>query len=195
MYDAMHAVSRGAVPEISKGSPAEGDEDYTTPKGLFLRRAAVRIGWLLVFVLRNTSASATPLDLMYCGDRATVSRLVTEDDGLTSEHNPKFVCRVPDFTSCRPCLRVSRESSFSGPIRLTAVACKHDGNGNWHTAQAWGVGFGSASFMPVGGGNSPFSIVQQGFVLGRALRPRPHPCVLAALDHPATAEHYFRSAV
>jgi Glycosyl hydrolases family 16/RTX calcium-binding nonapeptide repeat (4 copies) len=33
---------------------------------------------------------------------------------------------------------------------------------NWYTAQAWGGGFGSASFMPVGGDNSPFSIVQQG---------------------------------
>ena len=40
MYDAMHAVSHGAVPEISKGSSAEGDEDDATPKGLFLRRAA-----------------------------------------------------------------------------------------------------------------------------------------------------------
>ncbi|MDE5455810.1 hypothetical protein GWE18_23820 [Bradyrhizobium sp. CSA112] len=60
MYDAMHAVSRGAVPEISQDSSAEGDEDYATPKGLFLRRAAVRISWLLVFVLRNASASATP---------------------------------------------------------------------------------------------------------------------------------------
>ncbi|MEH2533369.1 hypothetical protein V1277_000248 [Bradyrhizobium sp. AZCC 1588] len=126
MYDAMHAVSRGAVPEISKSSSAEGDEDHTTPKGLLLRRAAVRIGWLLVFVLRNTSASTTPLDLMYCGDRAAVSRLVTEDDRLTSEQNPKFVCRVPDFTSCGPCLRISHESSSSGPIGLTAVARKQD---------------------------------------------------------------------
>jgi hypothetical protein len=110
MYDAMHAISRGAVPEISKGSSAEGDEDYTIPKGLLLRRAAVRIGWLLVFVLRNTSASTSPLDLMYCGDRTAVSRLVTEDDCLTSGQNPKFVCRVPDFTSCGPCLRISHES-------------------------------------------------------------------------------------
>ncbi|WP_141686842.1 hypothetical protein [Bradyrhizobium sp. LMTR 3] len=126
MYDAMHAVSRGAVPEISKGSSAEGDEDYATSKGLYLRRAAVRIGWLLVFVLRNTSASTTPLDLMYCGDRMAVSRLVTEDDCLTSEQNPKFVCRVPDFPSCGPFLRISHESSSSGPISLTAVASKQD---------------------------------------------------------------------
>jgi hypothetical protein len=111
MYDAMHAVFRGAVPEISKGSSAEGDEDHTTPKGLLLRRAALRISWLLVLVLRNTSAA--PLDLMQSGDRMAVSRLVTEDDGLTSEQNPKFVCRVPAFTSCGPCLRVSHESSSS----------------------------------------------------------------------------------
>ena len=91
MYDAMHAVSDGAVPEISKSSSAEGDEDYAT----LLRRAAVRISWLLVFVLRNTSTSTTPLDLTYCGDRMAVSRLVTEDDCLTSEQNPKFVCRLP----------------------------------------------------------------------------------------------------
>lgn len=124
MYDAMHAVSHGAVPEISKGSSAEGDEDYARSKVLLLRRAALRISWLLVFVLRNTSA--TPLDLMYCGDRTAVSRLVTEDDCLTSEQNFKFVCRVPAFTSCGPCLRISHESSSSGPANLTAVACKQD---------------------------------------------------------------------
>jgi hypothetical protein len=111
MYDAMHAVSHGAVPEISKGSSAEGDEDYATPKGLFLRRAALRISWLLVLVLRNTSTA--PLDLMHSGDRMAVSRLVTEDDCLTSQQNPKFVCRMPAFTSCGPCLRVGYESSSS----------------------------------------------------------------------------------
>ena len=126
MYDAMHAVSHGAVPEISKGSSAEGDDDYARPKGLFLRRAAVRISWLLVFVLRNASTSTTPLDLMDCGDRTAVSRLVTEDDCLTSEQNPKFVCRGPDFTSCGACPRISHGSSSSGPISPTAVACKHD---------------------------------------------------------------------
>ena len=126
MYDAMHAVSHGVVPEISKGSSAEGDEDYATPKPVFLRRAAVRISLLLVFVLRNTSTSTTPLDLMYGGDRMAVSRLVTEDDCLTSERNPKFVCRVPNFTSCGPCLRISHESSTSAPISLIAVACKQD---------------------------------------------------------------------
>ena len=113
MYDAMHAVSHGAVPEILKGSSAEGDEDHTTPKGMLLSRAAARIGWLLVLVLRNTSASTTPLDLMYRGDGVVVSRLVTEDDCLTSEQNPKFVCRVPDSTSCGPCLRVGHKSSSS----------------------------------------------------------------------------------
>lgn len=113
MYDAMHAVSHGVVPEISKGSSAEGDEDYATPKGRFLRRAALRITWLLVLVLRNTSTSTTPLDLTHSGDRMAVSRLVTEGDCLTFEQNPKLVCRVPSFTSCGPCLRVGYESSSS----------------------------------------------------------------------------------
>jgi hypothetical protein len=99
MYDAMHAVSHGGIPEISKGSSAESDEHYATPKGLFLRRAPLRISWLLVLVLRNTSTSTTPLDLMHSGERRAVSRLVTEDDCLTSEQNPKFVCRVPASTS------------------------------------------------------------------------------------------------
>lgn len=112
MYDARHAVCHGGVSEISKGSSAGGDEDYATPKGLLLRRAAVRISWLLVLVLRNTSTSTPPLDLLHSGDRMAVSRLVTEDDGLTSEQNPKFVCRVPAVTSCGPC-RVSHESSSS----------------------------------------------------------------------------------
>jgi hypothetical protein len=112
MYDAMHAVSHRTIPGISKTSSAGGDEDDATPKRPFLRRAAVRISWLLVLALRNTSTSVTPLDL-YNGDRVAVSRLVTEDDCLTSEQNPKFVCRVPAFTSCGPCLRVSHESSSS----------------------------------------------------------------------------------
>ena len=105
MYDAMHAVSHGVVPEISKGSSAEGDEDYATPKGLFLRRAAVRISWLLVLVLRNTSTA--PLDLMHSGDRMAVSRLVTEDDCLTSEQNPKFVCRGPGCAGTAPLQRLN----------------------------------------------------------------------------------------
>jgi hypothetical protein len=99
MYDAMHAVSRQAIPEIARGSSVEGDEGNTTPNGLFLRRAAVRISWLLVLVLRNTSASVTPLDLPNGGGPTTISRLVTEDECLTPEQNLKFVCRVPDFTS------------------------------------------------------------------------------------------------
>src|SRR5437773_9311884 len=111
MYDAMHAVSHGAVPEISKSSSAEGDDDYARPKRLFLCRAAVRISWLLVFVLRNTSTSTTPLDLTYGGDRMSVSRLVPEDDCLTSEQNAKFVCRVRNFTVCGFCLLISHESS------------------------------------------------------------------------------------
>jgi hypothetical protein len=95
MYDAMHAVSREAVPEIARGSSIEGDEDSAIPKRRLLRGAAVRISWLLVLVLRNTSASVTPLDLPNSGGLTTISRLVTEDDCLTSEQNPKFVCRVP----------------------------------------------------------------------------------------------------
>ena len=111
MYDAMHAISHGVVPGISKGSSADGDEDYATPKGLFLRRAVLRISWLLVFVLRNTSTSTAPLDLMHGGDRMAVSRLVTEDDGLTSGRNPKFVCGVPDSAACGPYPHVYAEDS------------------------------------------------------------------------------------
>jgi hypothetical protein len=123
MYDAMHAVSHRTIPGISKTSSAGDDEDDATPKRPFLRRAAVRISWLLVLALRNTSTSVTPLDL-YNGDRVAVSRLVTEDDCLMSEQNPKFVCRAPNLISCGPCL--SHESSSSGSINLTAVACKQD---------------------------------------------------------------------
>ena len=93
MYDAMHAISHGTVPEISKGSSAEGDEDCAAPRGLPLRRAAARISWLLVFMLRNTST--TPLDVMYCGDRMAVSRLVTEGDCLTPEQPLRFVFGAP----------------------------------------------------------------------------------------------------
>jgi hypothetical protein len=113
MYDARHAVCHGGVPEISRGSSAGNDDDDATQKGRLLRRAALRISWLLVLVLRNASTSATPLDLIFSGDRMAVSRLVTEDDCLTPEQNPKFVCRVPAVTSCGPCLRVSHESSSS----------------------------------------------------------------------------------
>jgi hypothetical protein len=97
MYDAMRAVSHGAVPEISRGSSVKG-EDYTQ-KRLFPRRAAVRISWLLVFVLRNISTSATPLDLPYSGGRMAISRLATEGDCLACEQNLKFVCGLPNFTS------------------------------------------------------------------------------------------------
>jgi hypothetical protein len=125
MYDAMRAMSHGVVPEISKGSSADGDEDYATPKGMFLRKAVLRISWLLVFVLRNTSTSTAPLDLMHGGDRMAVSRLVTEDDGLTSGRNPKFVCRVSDSTACGPYLHVGTKA-YPRPISLTAVAYRQD---------------------------------------------------------------------
>jgi hypothetical protein len=96
MYDAMHAVSHRAIPEISRGSSVEGDEDSATPKRPFLRRAAIRISWLLVLALRNTS-TVTPLDLPYSGGLMAISRLVTEDDRLTPKQNLKFVCEVPDL--------------------------------------------------------------------------------------------------
>ena len=111
MYDAMQAVSNGSVAELSTGSPARGDEGYARPKEPFLRRAAVRTGWLLLFVLRNISSSATPIDLTDGGSRMAISRLVTEGDGLPSkknfeqnftqnfEKNFQVVCRVPKFVS------------------------------------------------------------------------------------------------
>ena len=95
MYDAMHAVSNGTVAELSRGSSARDDEVYARPKEPLLRRAAVRIGWLLVFVLRNISSSATPIDLTDGGSRMAISRLVTEDDCLPSKQNFQFACRVP----------------------------------------------------------------------------------------------------
>ena len=97
MGDAIDAVSRGAVPEISTGVSADSDEDHATRKGLLIRRAACRISWLLVFVLRNASTSATPLDLTYDAGRVAISRLVTEDDCLTPAQEPKFVRGVSDF--------------------------------------------------------------------------------------------------
>jgi hypothetical protein len=92
MCDAMVAGSRRAVPEMSGGSSAGSDEHYATRKGLFLRRAAFRISWLLVLVLRNASTSATPLELIHGAGSMTISRLVTEGDYLTSERDLKFVC-------------------------------------------------------------------------------------------------------
>lgn len=99
MCDAIEAVSRRAVPEISTGASAGSDEDYATRKRLLIRRAACRISWLLVFVLRNASTSATPLDLTYDAGRVAISRLVTEGDCLTPEQEPKFVRGASDFTS------------------------------------------------------------------------------------------------
>jgi hypothetical protein len=99
MYDAMQAVSNGTVAELSIGSSARGDEGYARPKEPLLRRAAVRIGLLLVFVLRNISSSATPIDLTYGGSRMAISRLVTEDDCLPSKQNFRFVCGLPKSAS------------------------------------------------------------------------------------------------
>jgi hypothetical protein len=95
MYDAMRAVSHRAIPEISSGSSVEGDS--ATPTKPLLRRAALRISWLLVLALRNTSTTVTPLDLPYSGSLTAISRLVTEDDRWTRKQNLKFVCQGPDL--------------------------------------------------------------------------------------------------
>lgn len=92
---AMDAVSHRAVPEISRGSSAGNDDDDATQKGRPLRRAALRISWLLVLVLRNASTSATPVDLTYDASRMAISRLVTEGNCLTPEPHLRFVCGEP----------------------------------------------------------------------------------------------------
>ena len=94
MY-AMDAVSHRAIPEISKGLSAESDHDDTTQKKRLLRSVAFRVSWLLVLVLRNTSASATPVDLTYGASRTAISRLVTEGDRLTPERHLRFACGAP----------------------------------------------------------------------------------------------------
>lgn len=105
MFDAMHAVSNGA--ELSRGS-SHGDENDARPKGVFLRKATVRTGWLLVLLLRNISNSATPLELTYGGTRTAISRLVTEDE--MSEPNLKLRCRAPDFTSSSDVISSSNDT-------------------------------------------------------------------------------------
>lgn len=92
MCVAIDAVFGRIVPESPRGSSAESDEDYPTRKGPISGRSAFRISWLLVFVLRNASTSTTPLDLTYGANSTVISRLVTEDDRLTSERDLKFVC-------------------------------------------------------------------------------------------------------
>lgn len=87
---AMDAVSHGAVLEISRGSSVGHDDGYSTKGGL-LRRAAFRMTCLLVLVLRNTSSSATPLDLTQGTSRMAISRLVTDDNCLTPEPHLRFV--------------------------------------------------------------------------------------------------------
>ena len=51
---------------------------------------------------------------------------------------------------------------FADEFAGLSIANTTTATANWYTAQPWGGGFGSAPFIPVGGGNSPFSIVQQG---------------------------------
>jgi beta-glucanase (GH16 family) len=51
---------------------------------------------------------------------------------------------------------------FADEFTGLSIANTTTATANWYTAQPWGGGFGSARFMPIGGGSSPFSIVQQG---------------------------------
>ena len=92
---AMDALSHKVIPASSKGSSAGNDDDDAAQKKRLLRSVAFRISWLLVLVLRNTSASATPVDLTYGASRMTISRLVTEGDCLTPEQHLRFVCGAP----------------------------------------------------------------------------------------------------
>jgi hypothetical protein len=94
MY-AMDAVSHRVIPEISRGLSGGSDHDDATQKKQLLRSVAFRISCLLVLVLRNTSASATPVDLTYGASRTAISRLVTERDCLTPGRHPRFVCGAP----------------------------------------------------------------------------------------------------
>ena len=97
---AMDAVSHGAVLGISRGSSvgnddgATNDDGYAT-KGWLLRKAAFRITCLLILVLRNTSSSATPVDLTQGASRMAISRLVTDGDCLTPELHLRFACGAP----------------------------------------------------------------------------------------------------
>lgn len=107
MYDAMRAVSHGAVPEISRGSSVKGlrHPEETVPSQ---SRSSDKLA--AVLLLRNISTSATPLDLPYSGGRMAISRLVTEGDCLACEQNLKFVCGLPNFTSST--------NGARGPFRL-----------------------------------------------------------------------------
>lgn len=51
---------------------------------------------------------------------------------------------------------------FADEFDRLSIANTATATANWYTAQPWGGGFGSAQFLPAGGANSPFSIVQQG---------------------------------
>ena len=50
---------------------------------------------------------------------------------------------------------------FADEFGRLSIANTNTATANWYTAQAWGGGFGDASFMPVGS-NSPFASVQYG---------------------------------
>ena len=51
---------------------------------------------------------------------------------------------------------------FADEFSRLSIANTTTATANWYTAQAWGGGFGSAKFLPAGGSDSPFSIVQKG---------------------------------
>lgn len=90
---AMDAVSHGADLENSRGSTV-GNEDGDVTKAWLLGRAAFRITCLLVLVLRNTSSSATPVDLTQAASRVAISRLVADDDRLTPAAQVRMPQRV-----------------------------------------------------------------------------------------------------
>jgi hypothetical protein len=90
---AMDAVSHGADLEKSRGSTV-GNEVGDVTKAWLLGRAAFRITCLLVLVLRNTSSSATPVDLTQAASRVAISRLVADDDRLTPELHPRLAWGV-----------------------------------------------------------------------------------------------------
>lgn len=87
---ARDAVSQRADLEISGGSTV-GHSDGDITKAWLVGRAAFRITCLLVLVLRNSSSSATPVDLTQGASRVAISRLVADDDRRT----PASQVRMP----------------------------------------------------------------------------------------------------
>jgi Ca2+-binding RTX toxin-like protein len=52
--------------------------------------------------------------------------------------------------------------TYADNFNTLSIANTGTATANWYSRQAWGGGFGSATFMAAGGGWSPFLIVQQG---------------------------------